>query len=114
MINFNWQPIVTMAGHSHGLYLCLIKCKQDGHYVAERYFTYSDYSEGRRATFESDEQAKDVVAFMIPRFFPCGEDDFITKVENKIKVIQKEGKPNKKFRRLCTYIQNLNLRMSRS
>jgi len=65
-----WIAIGHMGDHPHGPYLCLLENSEDASepfHVEERYFTYNSE---HRSTFESTEAGKDVVAFMVPRFYP--------------------------------------------
>ena len=69
----DWIPIDQMHEHVHGLYLCLIESKSGERYcVQERYFTYTKENE---ASFQSKSDAKDVIAFLVPRFYSLREED---------------------------------------
>lgn len=77
----NWQPIIKMRNHPHGEYLCLVYDKDDKYdpfSIQQRYFTYTEDGTG----FESEEDSKGVVAFMIPRLYPrwaLGQEEQLTK-----------------------------------
>tara|TARA_R110002020_G_scaffold213427_1_gene420192 strand:- start:2067 stop:2408 length:342 start_codon:yes stop_codon:yes gene_type:complete len=101
-VDIQWQPIVTMVNHPHGCYLCLVKSEcSEGYYLDEKYF---EYDENHRSSL-SDEEAKGVVAFLIPRVHLQYRDDAIKSILRKIEGIKKQSKASKTLNRIHYFIK---------
>ena len=101
-VSNQWQPIIAMPSHPHGEYLCLIRSDcSEGYYLQERYFTYD---ENHKSSL-SDKDAKNVVAFMIPRPHLSYRDEALRAILKKITGIKKQSKPSKTLNRIENFIK---------